>query len=284
MHSRIAACFGFLAVAGASFAQTPGEQWVKVGYQGLRAQSYIWARMSGSDTLSDPNNQRMLTVTRFITDTFWSSTFDANGLPQIKLDCVEYKDGVFSRRITGDGTNLWNFHPIRNEYSVTGYNSSVVNGQRPNPLKDLLNGFNTHAQGQTAFVARLLKEVYSGGFVQYRPWLIGAQETIVSGTDSMNDPILGAARRYQATPDRTFVVFNTANSVFRSLAFQIDTDQNTNVRSVTNVFYADSSAVGGKSRMVEWQMTIQPVAQNAGNYVFVPPSNAKPIVRPGGNP
>ncbi len=269
----VAACS--VACAAVSAAQSTAVSLVQAAFQNLRAEPSIWMRMTGTDAINGNG-------VALIADTFWYTTYSPTGQPISKLEMTEFRNGVLSTRIVGDGTTLWAYNVAKNEYAASNYGAINAPSQPPTYQQALLQGFGSHAKGQIVHPARLLREVYSGGFALYRPWLIAAQERVVQGTQSFDDPVLGAARRYQATPTQTFLVFWTGSPATRSLAFGTFLDQNTNTWKLGSVYYADSSAVGSNSRLVEWGMSIQPVQPSVGNFLFVPPNGARAIVRPGG--
>lgn len=257
-------------VAGQALAQA--DALVQNGLTWLRTQPSVWIRVDGVDDYIQSHS--------FTTDTFWYQTVQPSG-PLIKLESTEYRDGRLIRRIVGDGNTLWAFDPLRNEYSAKVY-GSLTGGQNQNLLRDLLTGFGSHATGNLASSARLVRETYGGGAALFRPWVIGSQSWALMDPQFMNDPIVGTKWTYRASPARQFAVYYVAGPPAKSLSFQFDQNSKSGAWELTNVYGAESSTVAGKDRLVYWHMTITPVLPATANFEFVPPANARPVVRSGG--
>jgi hypothetical protein len=278
MTVRFAAALLCLASWGAASAQsgTPGERLVQSAFDALRPNTSIWLRQFGTDAIGGRGYT-------FILDTFWYSNFDAYGQPIGKLECLETRDGIFYSRIVGDGLTLWAFNAQRNEYASTNYGAINSKTQPAGYMQSLMQGFGTHAKGQTIHPARLIREVYSGGMALYRQWLIGANEQVVQGGASFDDPVLGNVRTYASNPAETYVVFWTGgSSPNRSLAFKLVQNSSSGAWELSKIYFADTNKLSSGTRLAEWEMEIYKVQPSVGNFIFVPPNNAKPIVRQGG--
>jgi hypothetical protein len=262
--------------ASAAFGQTEGDTLVQAAFEGLRRQSSIWLRLTGTETIDGRG-------VALLVDTFWYFEYDlVTGQPTAKLESLEYRGGVLASRTVGDGVTLWSYSVAKNEYNATVYGSLSSSARPPSYLQTLLQGFGTHAKGQSIHVARLLREVYAGGFARYRPWLIGSQEAVLNKIGSFNDPVLGSARTYTSTPNTIYVVSWNGSPATRSLAFELSANSKRAATELTAVYYADASRIGTGDRLVEWRMAVQPVSPFVGNFAFVPPAGAKSIARQGG--
>lgn len=107
---------------------------------------------------------------------------------------------------------------------------------------------------------------------------------MLTGGQSMDDPVLGNQRTYVSSAAVEYAVFWTGQPANRSLAFEIISDPKFGGKIVNAVYFASVSAVGNQSRLVEWTMMVRPdVIPAASNFVFVPPAGAKPIPKTGGS-
>lgn len=262
---------GFCCLAACqAFGQA--DTLVQNGLTWLRSQPSLWVRVDGVDDYIQGNT--------FSADTFWYQSFQTGG-PTAKLESTEYRNGRLIRRIVGDGNTLWAYDPLRNEYSAKVY-GSLTGNQNQNLLRDLLTGFSSHATGNLASSARLVRETYGGGAALFRSWLTGGQSWALADPQFMNDPVVGSKWVYRASPVRQFAVYYLPGTPARSLSFQLDQNGKSGAWELTNIYGADASSVAGKDRLVYWHMTITPVLPATANFEFVPPANARPIVRSGG--
>lgn len=273
MHFRLP---GLLCIASVSLGQAFAQADVAVqgAFAQLRSQPSIWLRQTGTDTLGN-------TTATFAADVFWEMGVDARGVPIYRLESIESRNGSFTRRIVGDGATLWTFDAVRNEYAAQTYDAAIQNAGRTNALKDLLTGFKSHARGESAYAARLLNEVYQSGGALFKPWVSG-QSWQVLDPNSMNDPLLGSSRVYAAGPQTQFAVYFQGTSIQRSLAFRIGQAQQNGPWELQRIYFADQSALSGQTRLIDWQMSVSAVAAGTGNFQFVPPADARPVVKVGG--
>lgn len=278
-NSQVKAAFIGIALAAgaAAFAQvlSPGETRVNTAFSSMRSEASIWLRLTGTDTIGS-------TTANLLSDTFWTSGFDSFGQPFGKLECVETRNGMLEWRTVGDATTLWSYNALKNQYNATTYGTLSGGAQPTSYMQTLLQGFATHSKGTTIHIGRFLREVYAGGFALFRPWLIGSQERILIGGMTMQDPVLGSTRTYTSTPTTAFVVFWVGNPATRSLAFELDDDPSSTGVPIRNIFYADASQVGGSARLLEWRMAVQRNAPSTGNFLFIPPTSSRAVVRTGG--
>ncbi len=232
-------------------------------------------RQQGSETLGT-------SVTARFSDIFWYTTIDPNGQPIAKLESTEYANQVLRSRTVGDGTTLWAYDVLRNEYNATRYGSINSPTQPADYFQVLLQGYGSHSKGPGSFPARLLREVYGGGFAQFKSWLISPNEQIVGNGQIAADPVAATGRTYVGTPDTRFVIFWVGAPATRSAVFEIYRDPNNPIDTLVRIYYADLSSVGTNARLVEWQMSIQPTTPAANNFIFIPPAGARSIVKTGG--
>ncbi|QOJ10843.1 MAG: hypothetical protein HRU74_01800 [Chthonomonadaceae bacterium] len=257
-------------------AQLTPEAATQNALAGLRMHPSAWLRMDGQDTVGSVAN-------RFIGDLYWYSSFDALGLPVAKAELQEFLNGNLRVRTVGDGVTLWHYDLARFAYNATTY-GTFSGSPPPTYLTNLIKGMGTHAEGQTTHLVRLIRETYDGGFAQFKPWIVGGASSLLTGGQSMDDPVLGNQRTYVSSAAVEYAVFWTGQPANRSLAFEIISDPKFGGKIVNAVYYASVSAVGNQSRLVEWTMMVRPdVIPAASNFVFVPPAGAKPIPKTGGS-
>lgn len=197
-----------------------------------------------------------------------------------KTELNEYLNGARMKRIVGDGMTLWSYDFAKNTYSASRYGSygaAQPQGFRASMLFELTNA----TSGPSVFLARTLREIFSGDFAQYRSWFPMAQITVVSDvapTRSMVDPIV-PSRSYTGDQLNFYVVYTYNPRVRRSGAFHFSRSDVTKPWTLAEVFYADGTSLNASTpRLVDWRMTFHTGMLPAStNYVFVPPTNARAI-------
>lgn len=257
-------------------AQVTPEAATQGALAGLRMHPSAWLRMDGQDTVGNVTN-------RFIGDLYWYSSFDSLGLPVAKAELQEFLNGNLRVRTVGDGVTLWHYDLAKFAYNATTYGS--FSGSPPSAyLATLIKGMGAHAEGQTTHLVRLIRETYDGGFAQFKPWIVGGASALLTGGQSMDDPVLGNQRTYVSSAAVEYAVYWTGQPANRSLVFEIIGDSKFGGKIVNAVYYASASAVGNRNRLVEWTMMVRPdVIPAVSNFVFVPPPGAKPIPKAGGS-
>ncbi|HTQ10654.1 MAG TPA: hypothetical protein VMI31_11320, partial [Fimbriimonadaceae bacterium] len=211
---------------------TGQEQGIESAFKLLRANNEILAVLSGTDRIGST------------TSTLYSNAFFdwdmANPDSFAKAEINDYVNNAHLRRIVGDGTTLWSYDFARNSYTTFrygAYSGAPPQGFRSNMLQEL----GSSARGSTVYLARLLKEVFSGDYAQYSDWFPGAGITLVSTnskTTSMTDPI-DSNRVYTADQSDYYVVYTYKTRPSRSAAFHFTQSDSSQPWVLSDIEYAE---------------------------------------------
>jgi hypothetical protein len=244
----IALCASCLAISQTPPEQTPPEQTpaerIQASFELLREQPTVFFRLEGTERLGDK-------VSALVVDTFWHHGVQGSR-PYANLRLQSYRDGVEQMRTVGDGTVLWQFDPVRNEYSSGTY--GAYRGDQPADHMDvMLRMTGGAARGPVNYAARLLREVYAGDWALYRNWMPG-YEPVASGSQ---------------------ITYSVGTPVQRQIRFTLDQDTG----ELKSIYFYDRVMLAGKWREVDWTLTVYPygVVPAGWNFQFTPPRDARAV-------
>jgi hypothetical protein len=262
---------GLLASASA-IGQSPGSASAAVqdSFEALAGSRAVRVRVSGYDSLGR-------TSKTLADELHWWQIRDARNQLVAKSELTSYRDGAMVQRAVGDGVSFYSYNPQRNEYWVTRYGSHG-NTVPQRYLENLTEDFTSAMTGSNVYLARLIRESYVLG--QFRNWVPGGSEYLLTKNDPATaDPVI-PTRVYQATDATDYAMFWIGSPARKSIVFELKKGGPTGYE-LSRIFFAERSAVGSVNRVVDWIAEIYvnfiPAAEN---FVFVPPSDSKPIVGP----
>lgn len=227
-------------------------------YQSLRQSPGVFVRLSGTEGRVE-----------LLTD----STYYASNSTAL-LNVVSSRDRFVRQRIAANGDTLFLHRPLPNEYFAAPYRLTGENPPDPNQL--MLQTYAAASQGLDAWVARLKLEVFGSPSPVWRPWVPnGKQHDVFSPHPGYRDPVDNTL--YRPTPDRAYIVFEAGDPVWRTIVFELATDDRTARGSWTlgSIHYAERAG----NRLTDVSMAVVPIDSQPESslFSFVPPSNARPI-------
>ncbi|MBC8065945.1 MAG: hypothetical protein H7Y17_14020 [Chlorobia bacterium] len=272
---------GALALATASsFGQalSATEAEIDVAFKTLRGSSQALFRLTGNEYFGS-------TTTPFTSDLFWSRPVPVTPTSQdLRIELRESRNGIPMRRVVGDGRHVWGVDFARNTYSTARYGS--YDGVKPTDYEQNgLQSMNLLATGQSAWVARMTREIWGGLDAYYRPWIPlsnGRSEYTVQGGASTADPVV-TTRAYISTVTKTFFIYwlTKGGVATRSLTFEMDENATTGNKDLTAIYYSDRSQVGATARLIDWKVDVfSGVLPTPGNFTYVPGAGAKSVAGP----
>ena len=142
----------------------------------------------------------------------------------------------------------------------------------------ILTAFTAAMKGSTTYLARLIRETYIvGGF---RDWIPGGQQELVVDQQTVADPVV-PTRLYVGTPDTQYAMFWIGSPARKSIVFELSSSTTGSGWDIARIFLAEKSTLGGKTRIVDWTSDInRDFVPAADDFVFVPPTDARPVVGP----
>ncbi|MDR3689489.1 MAG: hypothetical protein P4L46_08935 [Fimbriimonas sp.] len=195
-------------------------------------------------------------ITPIISTLAWS-TSTSGAKPIAQLELQEFTNGVMMKRIVGDGDTLWSYDMVAHTYSATSYGGS--GSTRPTDYQqDLLSDLNWATTGQTAYLAKLLRQVYSttGTFIS---WMPGVRSQNLPQNVPVNDPI-NPYQSYSPTANDWFYLYN--GSPKRSIVFEIVPQAQSSglppIDTLQNIFFSQVDQLGASVRFTHWQVTPYP--------------------------
>lgn len=260
-------------LAGSAFGQlTLDDQNVQNAFAQLRSESMIMLSLDGTDQIGSHTN--VLYSNAF----FQWDPLATN--PVAKAEINDYLNGAHTHRIVADGTNLWGYDFRQNTY--TSYRYGPYAGALPPGYRStMFQEFTASTQGPAVFLARLLREVYSGSYAQFTAWLPMSSSTVVSKAGkvtSMVDPI-DQNRTYTGDDLNYYVVYTYATRPLRSCAFHLSRTDLSSPWRLSEIYYADAINLNASNpRVVDWRITVSTgILPLSTNFVFIPPTTAKAI-------
>lgn len=220
-------------------------------------------------------------------DSAYLQSTDSNGRLVALVEVVSYLDGILLHRATADGKTLWGWNPRLREYAAIDYSGLGSSGQRVHygPLTD---GLGSIVSGPGAHLVRILRDVLhnadtagSMGAI-FRSWTPGfAPQFVTEASGSLVDPV-NPNRRYVADPTRFFVVYTNGASPTKSLAFEFVSGAGSRGSyELAFAYYSENTALSGRTKFTDFQIEfVTGATYPAGQFVFVPPPNARAIALP----
>lgn len=226
------------------------REWVVAGLTNLRAQNSIYIDLAGTQTI-DGNTVNLRTIFSY------KKEVDAGGRILERLECLDYMGSTLTQRIVGDGTNLWNYDPLNNTYTVARYGSYGTAALPPNYTRNLLQAFMSVAKGRAVQIARLMLDTKAGADVQYTPWLP------VSYAEVTNYSNVTRVRYLAGNPTNRILTYLVAPDGFGG-------------GIMTALGYWESTATNNRVRTTTWLANISTnVNLEPSRFAFTPPAGAR---------
>ncbi|MFI5386766.1 MAG: hypothetical protein ACHQ50_11675 [Fimbriimonadales bacterium] len=265
---RVVSVALFAACLTSAFGQLSGEEkYVQLALSDLRQEKEIMLSLDGVDQFG-PRKTALYSNAFFLWDPLNPNAF-------AKAEINDYVNNAHTTRLVADGTTLWSYSFPRNTYSSFRYGSyagAEPEGFRTNMLQELT----ASSQSSTVFLARTLRETFSGTNAQYTGWFPGAAITVVGKGSSMTDPV-DPNRVYVGDDFNIYIVYTYTPRQKRSAAFHIVRGDLTQPWALSEIYYADQLQINpSTSRLVEWVITAYVGAlPSSTNFIFVPPAAAR---------
>ena len=255
-NKKIMKRFIAVALVGISFAASRADhgsvakEWIVAGLNDLRAQSSIYIDLAGTQTV---NGDTVNLKTAF----FYKKEVDSSGKIVERLECQDYMGTVLTQRIVADGTNLWNYDPINNTYTVVRYGSYGTTPAGPNYTRNLLQAFMSATKGRTVLIARLMLDSKAGSSVNYTPWLP------TSAAEVTNYSNVTRVRYLEGNPVKKILTYLVAPNGLGG-------------GTLTLLGYWDSVASNNRLKTTTWLANISTnVAIDSSRFAFTPPAGAR---------
>jgi len=266
----------FTGIASAQVL-TPAETEINQAFANLRGVDKVYVHLYGNEYVG-------ATTTPIATDLFWDRPL-ASTAQDMKMEMIESRNGIQLRRIVADGQHVWGIDLLKNTYSASRYGSYTATKPTDYEVNGL-QSLNLLASSQSAFLARMTREVWGGIASAYRPWIpasaVRNEQSVVGTGSTFNDPVV-PTRTYTGTPTtKYFVYWVTKSSVpVRSLTFELEYNSTTTNWDLASLYYSDYSKVGASTRLVDWQADVYTgVLPATGNFVYSPLPGARAIAGP----
>lgn len=270
--------FGWIGVvvltATAAWAQPdPTANLMEKAFAQLRMNSSLYIDLDGVEYLS---NNRQIPIRGELA---WKFTYDLDGKPKGQVELMDYRANRLIRRIAGDGTVLWNYDVNRNEYSSMTY-GSFSGGSGSNYAGRLVQGLSAAAEGPSAYLVRLIRDMNASSGNSYRTWIPGGTAQLIQdGAQPYEDPVR-QGWKFRAVPTISYAAYALGSPARRSLVFELVQDQSGNW-AFSRFFFAERSGSGSTSKFVEWVGRILPSGiPSSVMYGFIPPTGARPVSLP----
>ncbi len=272
----LAAILGFCGAANAQLL-TPSEQEVNIAFATLRGMDKVLFRMQGAEYIGS-------ITTPIQSDLFWNRPITAIPAQDLQIELIEARNLVQTRRIVADGRHLWTVDLTKPQYSVARYGS--YGAAMPTDYdSNALQSFNLSANGQSALLARMVREIWGGTTSQYRPWIPSStnrSEFTIQGGATYADPVVPTRVYVSSLTKKYFVYWLTKSGVkTRSLTFEMDFNNTTTNFDLTAIYYSDNSAMGSTNRLTDWKMTVYTgILPASGNFAFTPAAGWRAVAGP----
>lgn len=241
-----------LAAAGFAAAQLSGpELTIQGALATLRGNSALVFELTGTRQLARQSHI-------INTNVYWA--VEADGARVLdKVEVSQWVDGEQVATIVGDGTTLWSYSFLKNEYSAVTYGTYA--GPEPaNYTNSLLNALESMSSGQSAYATRLLRQTYSGLAAGYVSWSPGNTPTESGG------------------PNLKIVDYAPTTSDDKKIDFQVSIDTN-GTPSLDQVSFDEAISQGALVRRLTWDLKVYPgtLLVAPSGFKFNPPPGARPI-------
>ncbi len=263
----LCACYVGATAQALSLSEVEVDQMFK----NLRGSQQVMLRMTGVEYLASGN-------TPFATDLFYSRPL-ASAAQDLKMEMIEARGGLNLRRVVADGRHVWGVDLVKNTYSASRYGSYTA--VRPTDYEqNVFQSLNVQSGSQSAFLSRMVREVWGGTDAQYRPWIPNSSirsEMTIQGGASLPDPVV-ITRNYISTPAKIFHVYwlTKGGVPSRSVTFELD-DPGSGVLKLSSIYYSDRTS----TRLIDWKMDVLGLPfPYPANFVYSPPAGAKAIAGP----
>ena len=256
-------------------ALSASEQEVDQAFKNLRSTPNALLRMMGTEYFGS-------TQTPFASDLFYNRPAISN-LQDLKMELVEARNSIQERRVVADGRHVWGVDLLKNTYSTARYGSYTAT--KPTDYEqNAFQSLNVYAAGQSAWQARMAREVWSGTDAIYRPWIppsSNRSEYTVEGGATSPDAVV-TTRNYVSTAAKKFHTYwvTKAGTPTRSLTFELDQD-NVGNWNLTAVYFSDRATVGTVQRLIDWKLDVYTgTLPSTGIFSYIPPAGARAVAGP----
>lgn len=217
-------------------------------------------------------------------DAAYLQATDSNGRLAAMVEVVSYLDGILLHRAAADGKTLWGWNPRLREYTAIDYSGLGSSGQRAHfgPLTD---GLGSIVSGPGAHLVRILRDVLHNADTAgpngaiFRSWTPGfSPQFVTEASGSVVDPV-NPNRRYVADPTRYFVLYCNGAAPTKSLAFEFASGAGgRGSYELAFAYYSENASLSGRTKFTDFQIEfLTGASYPAGQFVFVPPPNARAI-------
>jgi hypothetical protein len=270
-----------LFVPAAGFAQT-GPQ--TVTYEQILNQTFANMNLRPDVTFTVVGSERVGDRTvPFDTTVVWRRT-GLGADRTLKMSVVKRVDGQTVHEVRANGKTLFSYDFKTRSYSATPYHQ----------IKDTRNaeqrdegygsrmmtslGRSVSSSGPDSYVARLVQEAMGdpAGQTQvmgvpaplhYRSWMPGRAPVELAIGSAYPDPVVPETIRPRYVPDAANAYYLYNGSPRRAIVFHVDPRElGYEDDELRGIFFGESSVVGGRSRLLQWTMTV--------DYPIVDPANA----------
>lgn len=258
----IGAIFAMLPTGGFAGQDPTSQAIILSAYDTMRGEEAVTFMLAGTE-------QRVGQVRAFSLIGYFAPSIDPRtnqpGPPKLEMFEMEGsgRDAVMLRRWVGTGDTFWSYDFRKRQYTAASY-EAVVNGAAP--ISKLVANLTQSTSGPSAYVARLLTEVYGYSQPRFLNWAPGQSSQLTLIGERIQDPIVGT-RSYTGSDVRSYFLMGMNDATpRRSVAFQLDPSPTGQFWTLNTIFFAERTA----QRVIDWFMTITPGANELPEGAFEP--------------
>jgi len=225
MRSLVFAC----CLVGIAHAQSAEETRILMALQNLRTNTTAYLQLTGTETTGS-------TTVDYNTTAYLTDNADDTA-PSIMLELRQERDGVLKHRLVGDGKTLWAYNNAALTYGGNDYGrwGTVPANAQAQYAVDYRQGFmdnlNMAAVDETAYLARLIRQIYGGDQASYASWMPGVTPT---------------------SPDGISVRYQLGNKLI-----DFELSPNNSTYDLTQVVYDDTRTIGSATRHIHWVIDVK---------------------------
>jgi hypothetical protein len=172
-----------------------------------------------------------------------------------RIEFLRYQGNQLLTRAAADGERFWNYDLAKREYTSAEYGTAAFAGKERDRLyQNVL----LRSKDEQTFLAKLLKDTYSGGFGQrsnWQPWRPSA-DVKVEGENIVCTSTVPASGR---------------------LTYMMKLEPGFGWR-LNGAEYLEQSTISGRTRTVQWTVTIfRDQLPQGTSFLFVPPAGSRGV-------
>jgi hypothetical protein len=286
-RSRVV-CFGLtvaaLIVAAKTHAQPANQATPLSDFQSRASLTEVFRAIR----IPDPNNIAVYSYQLRLqsTESFIGQTTQSSGTLKIyddqepttemlRSELLMWRNGALLQRVVADGRRVWAHDNLRNEYSVSSYDSEPGQQRSSKYRKDLLQFLKLPTQGVSTHLVTMAEQIGLAGISNVKDWIGGVPfqgQDVVDPNDALGNHIFRTI--WQTVPGNTrFAQFNCESydkgSTFFLVSMLVHREEN----------------IGGKLKTTE--TTIFPekdgngvpltFAREANDFKYRPPAGSKVV-------